>query len=190
MENYSSSWETAAVMGMAVEMAAVDGEAFRGFRPGGVPDRDSCPPDLGFAMAAAGRFLVPWFFSQKEENKAHIGSQLENEHSLTLECDRLHRVLASEKEISFHLAQCVDMLKQQNAYWVELNNKSVTWMDTGSNLIKYLMEQKLKLKLKRQISRVLMRGQTAVLKAIIKEKEDLRAQLATYISASTKSVPE
>ncbi|KAK1628339.1 hypothetical protein QYE76_002654 [Lolium multiflorum] len=131
-------------------------------------------------------FPVP----QKEENKAHIGSQLENEHSLTLECDRLHRVLASEKEISFHLAQCVDMLKQQNAYWVELNNKSVTWMDTGSNLIKYLMEQKLKLKLKRQISRVLMRGQTAVLKAIIKEKEDLRAQLATYISASTKSVPE
>ncbi|KAK1617024.1 hypothetical protein QYE76_022541 [Lolium multiflorum] len=82
------------------------------------------------------------------------------------------------------------MLKQQNAYWVELNNKSVTWMDTGSNLIKYLMEQKLKLKLKRQISRVLMRGQTAVLKAIIKEKEDLRAQLATYISASTKSIPE
>ncbi|KAK1678174.1 hypothetical protein QYE76_039022 [Lolium multiflorum] len=53
---------------------------------------------------------------QKEENKAHIGSQLENEHSLTLECDRLHRVLASEKEISFHLAQCVDMLKQPNAY--------------------------------------------------------------------------
>jgi hypothetical protein len=62
------------------------------------------------------------------------------------------------------------MLKQQNAYWVELNNKSVTWMDTGSNLIKYLMEQRLKLKLKRQISRVLMRGQTVVLKAIIKEK--------------------
>jgi hypothetical protein len=98
--------------------------------------------------------------------------------------------LALEKEISFYLARYVDMLKQQNAYWVELNNKSVTWMDTGSNLIKYLMEQKLKLKLKRQISRVLMRGQTAVLKAIIKEKEDLRAQLATYISASTKSVPE
>ena len=83
--------------------------------------------------------------------------------------------MASEKEISFHLARCVDVLKQQNAYWVELNNKSVTWMDTGSNLIKYLMEQKLKLKLKRQISRVLMRGQTAVLKAISKEKEDLRA---------------
>ena len=130
-------------------------------------------------------------------NKAHIGSQLENEHSLTLECDRLHRDLALEKEISLYLARGVnnltaerDMLKEQNAYWVELNNKSVTWMDTGSNLIKYLMEERLKLKLKRQISRVLMRGQTAVLKAISKEKEDLRAQLATYISASTKSVPE
>ena len=41
------------------------------------------------------------------------------------------------------------MLKEQNAYWVELNNKSVTWMDIGSNLIKYLMEERLKLKLKR-----------------------------------------
>ncbi|KAK1670604.1 hypothetical protein QYE76_058763 [Lolium multiflorum] len=41
----------------------VDGEAFRGHFP--VPaacrNRDSCPPDLGFAMAA-GRFLVPWLF--------------------------------------------------------------------------------------------------------------------------------
>ncbi|KAK1606016.1 hypothetical protein QYE76_029689 [Lolium multiflorum] len=93
---------------------------------------------------------------QKEENKAHIGSQLENEHSLTLECDRLHRDLALEKEISLYLARGVnnltakrDMLKEQNAYWVELNNKSVTWMDTGSNIIKYLMEERLKLKLKR-----------------------------------------
>ena len=129
--------------------------------------------------------------------KAQIGRQLENKHSLTLECNRLRRDLALEKEISLYLARGVnnltserDMLKEQNAYWVELNNKSVTWMDTGSNLIKYLMEERLKLKLKRQISRVLMRGQTAVLKAISKEKEDLRAQLATYISASTKSVPE
>ncbi|KAK1663891.1 hypothetical protein QYE76_052050 [Lolium multiflorum] len=55
MENYSLLMGAAAVMKMAVEMAAVSME-----KPSGgtsplrqVPDRDSCPPDLGLAMAAA-----------------------------------------------------------------------------------------------------------------------------------------
>ncbi|KAK1617806.1 hypothetical protein QYE76_023323 [Lolium multiflorum] len=33
--------------------SGVDGEAFRGTSPAGCRNRDSCPPDLGFAMAAA-----------------------------------------------------------------------------------------------------------------------------------------
>ncbi|KAK1695340.1 hypothetical protein QYE76_012037 [Lolium multiflorum] len=54
MENYSSSWETAAVMKMAVVSMEKPFGALS--RPGGVPNRDSCPPDLGFAMAAALNF--------------------------------------------------------------------------------------------------------------------------------------
>ncbi|KAK1618289.1 hypothetical protein QYE76_023806 [Lolium multiflorum] len=50
MENYSSSWETAAVMKMAVVSMEKPSGALP--HPGGV-NRDSCPPDLGFAMAAA-----------------------------------------------------------------------------------------------------------------------------------------
>ncbi|KAK1684651.1 hypothetical protein QYE76_045499 [Lolium multiflorum] len=51
----------AALMKMAVEMAAVSMEKPSGHFPvRQVPERDSCPPDLGFAMAAAGRFRVPW----------------------------------------------------------------------------------------------------------------------------------
>ncbi|KAK1607195.1 hypothetical protein QYE76_030868 [Lolium multiflorum] len=37
--------------------SGVDGEAFRGTSPlGGCRNRDSCPPDLGFAMTAARNF--------------------------------------------------------------------------------------------------------------------------------------
>ncbi|KAK1663967.1 hypothetical protein QYE76_052126 [Lolium multiflorum] len=54
MENYSLLMGAAAVMKMAVEMAAVSMEKPSGALPRpGVRNRDSCPPDLGFAMAAA-----------------------------------------------------------------------------------------------------------------------------------------
>ncbi|KAK1644505.1 hypothetical protein QYE76_062310 [Lolium multiflorum] len=55
MENYSLLMGAAAVMKMAVEMAAVSMEKPSGAlpRPGGVPEQRLCPPDLGFAMAAA-----------------------------------------------------------------------------------------------------------------------------------------
>ncbi|KAK1695181.1 hypothetical protein QYE76_011878 [Lolium multiflorum] len=51
----------AAVMKMAMEMAAVSMEKPSGALPrsGRVPNRDSSP-DLGFATAAAGTFLVSW----------------------------------------------------------------------------------------------------------------------------------
>ncbi|KAK1618430.1 hypothetical protein QYE76_023947 [Lolium multiflorum] len=52
MENYSLLMG-AAVMKMAVEMAAVSMEKPSGALPVRVRNRDSCPPDLGFAMAAA-----------------------------------------------------------------------------------------------------------------------------------------
>ncbi|KAK1644055.1 hypothetical protein QYE76_061860 [Lolium multiflorum] len=53
MENYSLLMGAAAVMKMAVEMAAVSMEALRGHFPlRGCRNRDSCPPDLGFAAAA------------------------------------------------------------------------------------------------------------------------------------------
>ncbi|KAK1677703.1 hypothetical protein QYE76_038551 [Lolium multiflorum] len=64
MENYSLLMGAAAVMKMAVEMAAVSMEMAvvsmekpSGALPrsGGVRNGDSCPPDLGFAMVAAGR---------------------------------------------------------------------------------------------------------------------------------------
>ncbi|KAK1632971.1 hypothetical protein QYE76_007286 [Lolium multiflorum] len=59
MENYSLLMGDSSVDG---DGGDVDGEAFRGHFP--VPaacrNRDSCPPDLGFAMAAHGWFLVPW----------------------------------------------------------------------------------------------------------------------------------
>ncbi|KAK1618167.1 hypothetical protein QYE76_023684 [Lolium multiflorum] len=55
MENYSSSWETAAVMKMAGDGSGVDGEAFRALPRPGVPNRDSRPPHLGYAMRRAGR---------------------------------------------------------------------------------------------------------------------------------------
>ncbi|KAK1618929.1 hypothetical protein QYE76_024446 [Lolium multiflorum] len=48
-----SSW-AAAVMKMVVEMAAVSMEKpSGGTSPAACRNRDSCPPDLGFAMAAA-----------------------------------------------------------------------------------------------------------------------------------------
>ncbi|KAK1684258.1 hypothetical protein QYE76_045106 [Lolium multiflorum] len=55
MENYSLLMGAAAVMKMAVEMAAVSMEKPSGAlpRPAACRNRDSCPPDLGFAMAAA-----------------------------------------------------------------------------------------------------------------------------------------
>ncbi|KAK1695337.1 hypothetical protein QYE76_012034 [Lolium multiflorum] len=55
MENYSLLMGAAAVMKMAVEMAAVSMEKPSGHfpAPAGCRNRDSCPPDLGFAMAAA-----------------------------------------------------------------------------------------------------------------------------------------
>ncbi|KAK1686316.1 hypothetical protein QYE76_047164 [Lolium multiflorum] len=55
MENYSLLMGAAAVMKMAVEMAAVSMEKPSGALPrsGRCRNRDSCPPDLGFAMAAA-----------------------------------------------------------------------------------------------------------------------------------------
>ncbi|KAK1641791.1 hypothetical protein QYE76_060262 [Lolium multiflorum] len=55
MENSPSSWETAALMKMAVEMAAVSMEKPSGAlpAPAACRNRDFCPPDLGFAMAAA-----------------------------------------------------------------------------------------------------------------------------------------
>ncbi|KAK1682886.1 hypothetical protein QYE76_043734 [Lolium multiflorum] len=61
MENYSLLMG-AAVMKMAVEMAAVSMERSRGTSPLGRVRTDSCPPDLGFAMTAAGTFLVSWLF--------------------------------------------------------------------------------------------------------------------------------
>ncbi|KAK1670240.1 hypothetical protein QYE76_058399 [Lolium multiflorum] len=53
----------ATVMKMAAKMAAVSMEKPSGAlpRPGGVPNRDSCPQDLGFAMAAARK--VSWVSS-------------------------------------------------------------------------------------------------------------------------------
>ncbi|KAK1677548.1 hypothetical protein QYE76_038396 [Lolium multiflorum] len=51
MENYSLRWETAALMEMTVVSMEKPSGALP--RPGGVRNRDSCPPDLGFAMAAA-----------------------------------------------------------------------------------------------------------------------------------------
>ncbi|KAK1660581.1 hypothetical protein QYE76_048740 [Lolium multiflorum] len=55
MENYSLLMGDSSVD----EDGGVDGEAFRALpRPGGVRNRDSCPPDLGFAMAAAGSHLL------------------------------------------------------------------------------------------------------------------------------------
>ncbi|KAK1619732.1 hypothetical protein QYE76_025249, partial [Lolium multiflorum] len=61
MENYSLLMGAAAVMKMAVEMAAVSMEKpSGGISPlGGCRNRDSCPPDLGFAMVAAR--MVSWF---------------------------------------------------------------------------------------------------------------------------------
>ncbi|KAK1667115.1 hypothetical protein QYE76_055274 [Lolium multiflorum] len=55
MENYSLLMGAAAVMKMAVEMAAVSMEKPSGALPrsGRGRNRDSCSPDLGFAMAAA-----------------------------------------------------------------------------------------------------------------------------------------
>ncbi|KAK1685781.1 hypothetical protein QYE76_046629 [Lolium multiflorum] len=57
MENYSLLMGDISV---DEDGGGVDGEAFRGHFP--VPaacrNRDSCPPDLGFAMAAAGRFSL------------------------------------------------------------------------------------------------------------------------------------
>ncbi|KAK1682679.1 hypothetical protein QYE76_043527 [Lolium multiflorum] len=55
MENYSLLMGATAVMKMAVEMAAVSMEKPSGAlpRPAGCRNRDSCPPDLGFAMTAA-----------------------------------------------------------------------------------------------------------------------------------------
>ncbi|KAK1669402.1 hypothetical protein QYE76_057561 [Lolium multiflorum] len=55
MENYSLLMGAAAVMKMAVEMAAVSMEKPSGALPrsGRVPEQRLCPPDLGFAMAAA-----------------------------------------------------------------------------------------------------------------------------------------
>ncbi|KAK1681749.1 hypothetical protein QYE76_042597 [Lolium multiflorum] len=70
MENYSLLMGAAAVMKMAVEMAAVSMEKPSGAlpAPAGCRNRDSCPPDLGFAMAAA------------LEDQAH-----EDEHSQEIE---------------------------------------------------------------------------------------------------------
>ena len=56
MENYSLLMGAAAVMKMAVEMAAVSMEKPSGGHfpaPAACRNRDSCPPDLGVAMAAA-----------------------------------------------------------------------------------------------------------------------------------------
>ncbi|KAK1649078.1 hypothetical protein QYE76_066883 [Lolium multiflorum] len=53
MENYSLLMGAAALMKMAVEMAAVSMEKPSGALPRSAAERDSCPPDLGFAMAAA-----------------------------------------------------------------------------------------------------------------------------------------
>ncbi|KAK1687156.1 hypothetical protein QYE76_048004 [Lolium multiflorum] len=54
MENYSLLMGAAVVVKMAVEMAAVSMEKPSGALPrsGRCRNRDSCPPDLGFAMAA------------------------------------------------------------------------------------------------------------------------------------------
>ncbi|KAK1692199.1 hypothetical protein QYE76_008896 [Lolium multiflorum] len=62
MENYSLLMGAAAVMKMAVEMAAVSMEEPSGALPRpACRNRDSCPPDLGLAMAAARK--VSWFSS-------------------------------------------------------------------------------------------------------------------------------
>ncbi|KAK1605833.1 hypothetical protein QYE76_029506 [Lolium multiflorum] len=59
MENYSL-FMGAAVMKMAVEMAAVSMEKPSGHFPvRGCRNRDSCPPDLGFAMAEARKDPLP-----------------------------------------------------------------------------------------------------------------------------------
>ncbi|KAK1681675.1 hypothetical protein QYE76_042523 [Lolium multiflorum] len=69
MENYSLLMGASALMKMAVEMAAVSMEKPSGAlpHPGGCRNRDSCPPDLGFAMAAALEgFAYRGFLSLKE----------------------------------------------------------------------------------------------------------------------------
>ncbi|KAK1696719.1 hypothetical protein QYE76_013416 [Lolium multiflorum] len=63
MENYSLFMGAAAVMKMAVEMAVSMEKPSGHFPVRRCRNRDSCPPDLGFAMAA-GRFRVPWLLPQ------------------------------------------------------------------------------------------------------------------------------
>ena len=60
-----------------------------------------------------------------------------------------------EKEISLYLARGVnnltaerDILKEQSACWVELQNQSVTLMNDVNTIIKQLMEEMLKLQIK------------------------------------------
>ncbi|KAK1692936.1 hypothetical protein QYE76_009633 [Lolium multiflorum] len=71
MENYSLLMGAAAVMKMAVEMAAVSMEEPSGAlpRPARCRNRDSCPQDLGFAMAAALEgFAYRGFLSQPDHD--------------------------------------------------------------------------------------------------------------------------
>ncbi|KAK1632396.1 hypothetical protein QYE76_006711 [Lolium multiflorum] len=71
MENYSLLMGDSSV---DEDGGGVDGEAFRGHFP--VPaacrNRDSCPPDLGFAMAAALDGFVPWLFPAEEARASPV----------------------------------------------------------------------------------------------------------------------
>ncbi|KAK1603652.1 hypothetical protein QYE76_027325 [Lolium multiflorum] len=75
MENYSSSWETAALMKMAVEMAVSMVELPGALpRPGAVPEQRLCPPDLGAMAAALEEMASPINFNQfleKEKLKSN-----------------------------------------------------------------------------------------------------------------------
>ncbi|KAK1610855.1 hypothetical protein QYE76_034528 [Lolium multiflorum] len=81
MENYSSSWETAALMKMAVvSMENPSGH----FRPAACGTR-LCPPDLGFAMAALGRMV--WLLDQeydRDHRAVHMTERTTDLHPLKI----------------------------------------------------------------------------------------------------------
>ncbi|KAK1663358.1 hypothetical protein QYE76_051517 [Lolium multiflorum] len=65
--------------------SGVDGEAFRGHfpAPAGCRNRDSCPPDLGFAMAAARKVSRTVAFSKRKMNNYNFGEVFEGETTST-----------------------------------------------------------------------------------------------------------
>ncbi|KAK1662622.1 hypothetical protein QYE76_050781 [Lolium multiflorum] len=120
MENYSLSWETAALMKMAVVSMEKPS--------GGTPsrrraNRDSCPPDLGFAMAAA----LEGFSSNVDPNNVPLASLVAQEEHVDVnfikkKLDKID-ILASKVD---RLASDVDLLKLKVMPNKDNENKIVT----------------------------------------------------------------